>query len=83
MCLPVATSDSSTFPLFSPEATVVPSGENAIETIELAYKRVERVLPVATSQSRIVLSYEPEATTLPSGENNTLKTQCVCPSSVA
>ena len=52
-------------------ARVVPSGENAIEWINLVYSRVFLSCPVAVSHSRIVSSQPILARMVPSGENAT------------
>ena len=52
---PVATSQSLTLPSADPEATVLPSGENATDqTQDSCSSKVAAVDPVATSQSLTV-----------------------------
>src|ERR1700750_25016 len=58
-----------------PDATSLPSGENATVLTENEWpSRVCTVWPVAGSQSRTVLSRDPDAISLPSGEDATALT---------
>jgi hypothetical protein len=56
----------------APDATVVPSGENATEwAAEVWPVRLCKRPPVATFHRLIVLSYDPDASVVPPGENAT------------
>ena len=59
----------------SPEASVVPSGENATELIQAICSRVAISRPVSTSHSLTVPSIAPEAIVEQSGEKATEMTQ--------
>src|SRR6476661_6054950 len=77
-------SQSRTVPSRLPEASRVPSGENAtVYTFPVCPRRVVSSCPVAASQSLIVWSCEPVARMAPSGEKATAATQPSCPSRVA
>src|SRR5437762_1612033 len=66
-----------------PDATSLPSGENATAKIEHEWpSSVWLTSPVAVPQSLTVLSPDPDATSLPSCENATAKTQPEWPLSV-
>ena len=64
------------------EATMRPSGENAVEVICPDPPRVRSSLPLAKFQSLTAPSRPPEARMLPSGENATEVTAAECPRSV-
>ena len=80
---PVETSHNLTVSSAAPEASFVPSGENAIDsTLSLCPVSVFMFFPVKISHSLTVLSIDPEASFLPSGENATDLVNSVCPVSV-
>ena len=74
----VATSHSLIVLSCEPEASIVPSGENATRTERVCFSRVAIFSLVAISHSLTVPSCAPEARILLSGENATERTQCVC-----
>jgi hypothetical protein len=65
-----------------PDATSLPSGENATALTNATAQSVWRAAPVTESQSLTVPSLELDATSLLSGENATAKTGPEWPSSV-
>ena len=73
---PEAESQSLTVLSRDPDATNLPSGENAMaETLCEWPLSILRAVPVAGSQSLTILSLDADATNLPSGENAMALTQ--------
>jgi hypothetical protein len=61
-------------PSADPDASILPSGENATLRTELVCPlSVRSSRPLAVSHNLMVLSPDPEASVLPSGENATLE----------
>src|SRR5207248_148889 len=80
---PATASQSLTVLSHEPDATSLPSGENATDVTQRKWpSSVCSGAPVTASQSLTVWSHEPDATSLPSGENATDVTRCEWPSSV-
>src|SRR5205085_12631788 len=75
----VATSQSFTLPNRSPEASSLPSGENATQNVSSPWPASSvSFLPVEASQKRMALSRPQDAIVLPSGETATSRSQPSC-----
>src|SRR5271155_4890001 len=80
---PVVECQSLTVLSYDPDASVLPSGDNATVITPSEWPlSAQPSAPVVESQSLTVISYDPDASVLPSGENATAITLFEWPLSV-